>query len=96
VKNRWKFSSTFVAALGIGVIACVGIVAHSQKATPGQGSGKQWLSVMDRDHDGTVSKQEFNGYMDAQFDKADVDHDGTLDAKELDQLRRNLAIATMP
>jgi len=51
---------------------------------------------MDTDNDGTVSKQEFNTYMDAQFDKADTDHDGTLDAKELEQLRKNLAIATKP
>jgi Ca2+-binding EF-hand superfamily protein len=49
---------------------------------------------MDTDNDGTVSKQEFTAYMNAQFDKAHVDHDGTLDAKELDQLRKNLAIAT--
>jgi EF hand len=41
---------------------------------------------MDTDHDGSVSKQEFNAYMDAQFEKADVDHDETLDATELEQL----------
>ncbi len=51
---------------------------------------------MDTDHDGTVSKEEFNAYMDAQFAKADADHDGTLDAQELEQLRKNLAIATKP
>jgi EF hand len=32
--------------------------------------------------------------MDAQFDKADTDHDGTLDANELGQLRKNLALAS--
>jgi Ca2+-binding EF-hand superfamily protein len=59
-----------------------------------QTTGHQRLTVMDPDHDGTVSKEEFRAYMDAQFDKADMDHDGTLDAKELAQLRKNLAIAT--
>jgi hypothetical protein len=49
---------------------------------------------MDTEHDGSVSKQEFTAYMEAQFDKADADHDGTLDGKELEQLRKNLAIAT--
>jgi hypothetical protein len=32
--------------------------------------------------------------MDAQFDKADSDHDGILDAKELAQLRKSLALAS--
>jgi len=50
----------------------------------------------DKVHGGTVSKEEFDTYMDAQFAKADFDHDGTLDAKELQQLRKNLAIATKP
>ncbi len=52
------------------------------------------MSAMDTDHDGTVSKQEFLGYMEAQFDKADTDHDGTLDRSELEQLRKNLGLAT--
>jgi hypothetical protein len=57
--------------------------AHGQKAASG---GKQWLAAMDTDHDGAVSKEEFNAYMDAQFAKAD--HDGTLDAQGLEQLRK--------
>jgi hypothetical protein len=43
-----------------------------------------------------VSKEELNAYIDAQFAKADVDHDGTLDARELEQLRKNLAIPAKP
>jgi hypothetical protein len=57
---------------------------------------KQWLAAMDTDHDGTVSKQEFTAYMEAQFDKADADHEGTLDEKELGQLRTNLELAKKP
>ena len=68
--------------------------ASGQKTSGNQAPGKQWLAAMDTDHDGTVSKQEFMAYMQDQFDKADTDHDGTLNASELEQLRKNLAIAT--
>ena len=73
-----------LAALTI-VGACV-VFIHP-KVSAVESPGRQWLAAMDTDHDGTVSKDEFNKYMDAQFDKADVDHDGTLDAKELAHLR---------
>jgi Ca2+-binding EF-hand superfamily protein len=69
--------------------------ASAQKTSTGASSGpKLSLTALDKDNDGTVSKQEFTDYMGAQFDKADPDHDGTLDKKELEQLRKNLGIAT--
>jgi Ca2+-binding EF-hand superfamily protein len=89
VKNSRVSKCTIGAVLAVATILGVAAGAHGQKAA----GGKQWLAAMDTDNDGTVSKQEFNAYMDAQFDKADVDHDGTLDAKELEQLRNNLSIA---
>jgi len=67
--------------------------ASGQKTSSNSSGAKLWLVAMDTDHDGTVSKQEFTAYMEAQFDKADADHDGTLDAKELAQLQKNLGIA---
>jgi Ca2+-binding EF-hand superfamily protein len=86
------FSSIFAAVLLIGTI--VGITAASgQKASTNSGV-KLWMTAMDKDRDGTVSKEEFLTYMEAQFEKADSDHDGTLDAKELEQLRKNLGMAT--
>jgi hypothetical protein len=96
LKNNRAFAWALSTALAVGVIAGVASSAHGQKAANGTTGGKQWLAAMDTDHDGTVSKEEFNTYMDAQFAKADIDHDGTLDAQELEQLRRNLAIATKP
>jgi hypothetical protein len=72
----------------------VGLTTASGQKAPGSSSGaKLWLTAMDTDQDGTVSKQEFTSYMEAQFDKADTDHDGTLDRNELEQLRKNLGIA---
>jgi Ca2+-binding EF-hand superfamily protein len=57
------------------------------KIEPGKTpSAKQMLLKMDPDKDGTVSKDEFNTYAGAEFDKLDGDHDGTLDAKELQQV----------
>lgn len=96
MKNKRAFTWASSAVLAVGTIVGVAASAHGQKAASAIAGGKEWLAAMDTDHDGTVSKEEFNTYMDAQFAKADVDHDGTLDAKELEQLRKNLAIATKP
>ena len=38
---------------------------------------------MDKDHDGTVSKDEYLVEVERLFKKADTDNDGTLDVKEL-------------
>jgi Ca2+-binding EF-hand superfamily protein len=83
---------TVTAVLLLGTIAGI-TTASGQKTTSNASVAKLWLSAMDKDHDGTVSKQEFLVYMEAQFDKADTDHDGTLDKNELEQLRKNLGIA---
>lgn len=90
MKNARISARTLCAVLALAAVLGVGAGAVGQKAA----AGNQWLAAMDTDHDGTVSKQEFTAYMDAQFDKADADHDGTLNAQELEQLRKNLSIAT--
>ena len=93
MRTSSMFAWAIVAILLMGMI--VGIAAASGQKSPGNPSGaKLWLAAMDTDHDGTVSKQEFTAYMEAQFDKADADHDGTLDRNELELLRKNLGIAT--
>jgi Ca2+-binding EF-hand superfamily protein len=95
MKPIWVISRTAGAILSISMITGI-TTASGQKSSTDAQSGKQWLAAMDTDHDGTVSKQEFTSYMQAQFDKADADHDGTLDANELGQLRKDLAIALKP
>ena len=93
VKTKLMLAWTIVAVLLIGTF--VGLTTASGQRTSGNSSGaKLWLAAMDTDHDGSVSKQEFMAYMEAQFDKADADHDGTLDGNEMEQLRKNLGIAT--
>ena len=80
------------AVLLIGAIAGV-TTASGQKTSSAPSGAKLALAALDTDHDGTVSKQEFLSYMEAQFDKADTDRDGILDRAEFEQLRKNLAVA---
>jgi hypothetical protein len=82
------WTMALAVAVGVGV-AGVAVSASGQKA-PGHAIGQAWLAAMDPDHDGTVSREELDSYMNEQFKKADVDNDGTLDAKELAQFRKSL------
>jgi Ca2+-binding EF-hand superfamily protein len=91
MKTNRIFAWMIAAVLTMAMIA--GIRTASGQKAPSDAGGKQWLAAMDKDNDGTVSKKEFLAYMEAQFDKVDADHDGTLDANELGQLRKNLALA---
>jgi Ca2+-binding EF-hand superfamily protein len=92
MKTNRMLAWTVVAVLLLGTI--VGIAIASGQNSSGNGSGaKLWVTAMDKDSDGTVSKQEFTAYMETQFDKADADHDGTLDRSEMEQLRKNLGMA---
>jgi EF hand len=92
-KNR-LFGWTISAVLAVGAAVGIRSIADGQKTSGSLSGGEQWLAAMNTDKDATVDKQEFTAYMDAQFDKVDVDHDGTLDAKELEQLRKNLWTVT--
>jgi hypothetical protein len=53
----------------------------------GEREAKQMLLLMDRDQSGKVSKQEFMGFMEAEFERLDINKDGELDVKELTQFR---------
>jgi hypothetical protein len=52
----------------------------------------RWLALMNRkgDKDNTISKKEFDTFINTQFDLPDTDHDGTLDAAELGHLKAML------
>jgi hypothetical protein len=64
MKTNWVFAWTVGAVLLIGTI--VGITtASAQKISSSPSRGKLWLTAMDTDNDGTVSKQEFTAYMEA-------------------------------
>jgi len=59
---------------------------QGKSAAAGDAATEQLLLLMDTDKDGTVSKQEFMAYMDAEFDRLDQNKDGKLDVKELTRL----------
>jgi Ca2+-binding EF-hand superfamily protein len=44
---------------------------------------KELLLLMDADHNGKISKQEWMSFMEAEFNKLDKDGNGELDPKEL-------------
>jgi Ca2+-binding EF-hand superfamily protein len=92
VKTNSIFAWPIAVVLLLGMIAGI-TIASGQKTSSNSSGAKLWMAAMDQDRDGTVSKQEFTAYMEAQFDKADADHDGTLDRNEVEQLRKNLGIA---
>ena len=53
------------------------------------------LRVMDKDHNGTVSRAEFDNYMNKEFDSLDVNRDGQLDENELAQMHWNYLTTQM-
>jgi Ca2+-binding EF-hand superfamily protein len=93
VKTNGIFAWIIGFVLIIGAFASI-TTASGQQAAMGTSGAKLWMSAMDKDNDGSVSKQEFLTYMETQFDKADVDHDGTLDKNDIVQLRKNWGIAS--
>lgn len=48
------------------------------------GGGEYGMSLMDKNKDNKVSKEEFIKYNEAIFDKVDTNHDGSVDKNEAD------------
>ncbi|MGD0797467.1 MAG: hypothetical protein ABR910_07060 [Acidobacteriaceae bacterium] len=76
--------AAFAAVLAVRVVAVPrGDVPAQDKVALGAPQVKQLLLLMDTDKSGKISKQEWMGYMSAEFDRLDVDKSGELDPKEL-------------
>jgi hypothetical protein len=58
-----------------------------KKLEQGEIEAKRLLLLMDRDQSGKVSREEFMGFMTAEFERLDINKDGELDVKELTQTR---------
>ncbi len=79
-------ASVFLAAGSIITIAVADdapVAAPSAKLATGLTPLSQLLQLMDTDKNGKVSKEEFMGFMQAEFDFADKNKDGELDPTEL-------------
>ena len=46
----------------------------------------QLLKLMDKDHNGKVSRAEFMKFMNSEFDRLDINKDGELDVNELAEM----------
>jgi hypothetical protein len=60
---------------------------NDKKVAAGEREAKKLLLLMDKDKSGKVSKQEFMGFMEAEFARLDINKDGELDVKELTDSR---------
>ena len=58
-----------------------------KKLIQGEKEAKKMLLLMDKDMNGKVSKQEFMGFMEVEFERLDINHDDELDVKELTESR---------
>jgi hypothetical protein len=92
VFKRWTMLLVILAVTAL--FAMVGTTIAAQKvATPKaldnvavcEAEVKKMLSLMDQDKDGTVSKQDFMNFMEAEFGRLDNTKEGKLDVKKLTQ-----------
>jgi hypothetical protein len=91
-----RFKLVMLAAMlpgAIGALLVAGAAAP-ENLDAGLTPTTQLLRLMDTDKDGKVSKQEFMGFMSAEFERLDVNKDGELDVKELVGLRVRPVLGT--
>jgi len=77
-----------VAVIGLmGATASTAALAVSKRTTAAANKDiTQLLRMMDRDMNGSVSKEEFMQFMSETFDRLDVNHSGALERSELQRM----------
>jgi Ca2+-binding EF-hand superfamily protein len=65
----------------VGTISTAALAASADKEV------KTLIQMMDKDKNGTVSKDEFMQFMGREFDRLDADKSGTLEPKEMRPIR---------
>ncbi|MGA3064165.1 MAG: EF-hand domain-containing protein [Methylocystis sp.] len=82
-----KFALCF--AISVAPLAATDTVfaASRHAVAAGEGQVRQLLLLMDRDQNGQVSRAEFMGFMEAEFNALDVDRSGELNPEELSRSR---------
>jgi Ca2+-binding EF-hand superfamily protein len=90
-KQKFAFVGLAAAALlasgtWVGTAVAREVTAPTQhQIAKGDAEVKQLLLLMDKDENGKISKKEFMGFMEREFDRLDKDKSGQLDVKELTQ-----------
>lgn len=69
--------------LALAATVCVGASLPAAAHSPNKDEMRMGVKMMDTDHDGTVSKDEFMKFHETMFDRMDKDKSGTLNSKEL-------------
>lgn len=100
ILTNWKRRTAVIVAAGMiaaGIAAmALGAAQNGSPGPPekrqknliaGEKEAKKLILLMDKDHNGKVSKQEFMSFMEAEFDRLDKDKNGSLDVQELTQAR---------
>ena len=92
-RRKIAFGIAGLFAAGTAVPASAGqntnpkVAQKEKNVSAGEREAKKLLLLMDKDQNGKVSKQEFMGFMEAEFDRLDKDKNGELDVQELIQSR---------
>ena len=85
--NRRSLLIALVGATGAALAAAQNRTASNppDKLALADVNVKELLLLMDADHDGKISKQEWMSFMEAEFNRLDKDGNGELDVNELRQ-----------
>jgi Ca2+-binding EF-hand superfamily protein len=76
-----KAIAIIAASFVVGTISTAALAASADKET------RTLIQMMDKDKNGTVSKEEFMEFMSAEFDRLDANKSGTLEHRELRRVR---------
>ena len=78
-----SFVALIGAALAVASISTSALAVSKRTANTAQSDVRQLLRMMDKDKNGTVSKEEFLQYMGQTFDALDINQNQQLEASEL-------------
>jgi Ca2+-binding EF-hand superfamily protein len=80
-----KISATLLVMLMFGTSA---MPASAQLGGAGWGDRGDWFAKADANHDGVVTRAEFAGYRNGNFDQLDRNHDGAVSPADFPRLAR--------
>jgi Ca2+-binding EF-hand superfamily protein len=83
-----KAIALIAASFVAGTVSTAALAVSNRTTATADRDVKQLLSLMDKDKDGTVSKDEFLAFMGQTFDHLDANKSGTIERGELSQLTR--------
>jgi Ca2+-binding EF-hand superfamily protein len=78
-----KLGAVISIAFAIGSMSTSAFAVSKRTATAAEADVRALVRMMDRDQNGTVSRDEFLQYMGQVFDRLDVDRSGQLEAAEV-------------